>query len=148
VSARFRLLFYGVSSKNVLSAVVSFSLLSVWNWLFTPVSIFTLLSSVSSGSVPRSSLFLLYVERKVLGACQNHHCIVSFSPFLLDVQRKVIGACQIRLRVSLSSPFHSFLFGKRSCWLSQSLLYCLSTVSTGSALVSFSPVISTNVLGA
>jgi hypothetical protein len=74
--------------------------------------------------------------------------VTVLSPFLLDVQRKVLGACQNRLLVSLSSPFHSFLFGKRSCWLSQSLLYCLSTVSTGSALVSFSPVISTNVLGA
>jgi NADH:ubiquinone oxidoreductase subunit H len=80
VSARFRHLFYGVSSKNVLSAVVSFSLLSAWKWLFTPVSIFTLFSSVSSGLVLLSSLFLLYVERKVIGACQNRHCIVSFSP--------------------------------------------------------------------
>jgi hypothetical protein len=74
--------------------------------------------------------------------------VTVLSPFLLDVQRKGLGACQNRLLVSLSYPFHSFLFGKRSCWLSQYLLFCLSTVSAGSALVYFSPVISTNVLGA
>jgi hypothetical protein len=54
--------------------------------------------------------------------------ITVLSPFLLDVQRKVIGACQNRLLVSISSPFHSFLFVKRSCWLSIFTLlsfYCI-----------------------
>jgi hypothetical protein len=70
------------------------------------------------------------------------------SPFLLYVIRKVLGVCQNRLLVPLSSHFHSFLFEKRSCRLSQSLLYCLFSLSAGSALVSVSPLISTNILGA
>jgi hypothetical protein len=65
------------------------------------------------------------------------------SSFLLYVQRKVLGACQNRLLVTLYSPFHSFLFEKHSCQLSQSLLYCLYSLSAGSSLVSFSPLVST-----
>jgi hypothetical protein len=38
--------------------------------------------------------------------------VTVLSPFLLDVQRKVLGACQNRLLVSISSTFHSFLFEK------------------------------------
>jgi hypothetical protein len=60
------------------------------------------------------------------------------SPFLHYVQRKVLGACQNRLLVPLSSTFHSFLFEERSWRLSESLLYCLSSLSDGSALVYFS----------
>jgi hypothetical protein len=64
------------------------------------------------------------------------------SPFLLYVQRKVLGACQNRLMVPLFSPFHSFLFEERSWRLSESLLYCLSSLSAGSPLVSFSTLCS------
>jgi hypothetical protein len=84
------------------------------------------------------------------------------SPFLLDVQRKVLGACQNRLLVPLSSPFHSFPFEKTFlsavsiftllflfsiCWFRSHLLFSfnfherswrLSKSSDGSSLVSLS----------
>jgi hypothetical protein len=107
-----------------------------------PVSIFTLFSAVSSGSalvsfstlyskegywrlsksllycllcmlVPLSSPFLLYVQRNVLGACQNRlwfRSLLLFTPFCL---KNVLSGCLniyyivflIYLLVPLSSPF-------------------------------------------
>jgi hypothetical protein len=50
--------------------------------------------------------------------------VLLSSPFLLDVQRKVLGACQNRLLVPLWSPYHSFLLEERSWRLSDTLHYC------------------------
>jgi hypothetical protein len=136
---RSHLLFTPFCLKNVVRACLNlYSIVFCVFWFGSALVSFSPLCS-KEGSW-RLSKSLLY--------CFLCMLVPLSSPFLLYFQRRVLGACQNRLLVPLSSPFHSFLFEKRSCRLSQSLLYCLSSLSAGSALVSFSPLISTNVLGA
>jgi hypothetical protein len=138
-SFRSRLLFTPFCLKNVVRACLNlYSIVFCAFWFGSALVSFSLLCS-KEGSW-RLSKSLLYFFLCMLVPLSSH--------FLLYVQRKVLGACQNLLLVPLSSPFHSFLFEKCSCRLSQSLLYCLFSLSAGSVLVSFSPLISTNVLGA
>jgi hypothetical protein len=76
--------------------------------LFTPFC----LENVLGGCLNLYSIvFLLYL-------------LVPFSSTLLPyVQKKVLGACQNRLLVLLSSPFNSFMLEEHSWRLSQSLLH-------------------------
>jgi hypothetical protein len=152
-----------------LLAFISFSLLYVQRTFFPLSSTFhsflfekrcsrlsqSLLYFLLCILVPLSSLSLLYVQRKVLGACQNRYSIVFcvcwfrslllFTPFCL---KNVLVGCLnlysivflLSLLVPLSSPF--LLYGQRTflapvkivCWFLSGLLitpFCLKNVLGG-----------------
>jgi hypothetical protein len=102
-SFRSRLLFSPFCLKNIVRACLNiYSIVFCIFWLGSALISFSPLCS--KGGSWRLSKSLLY--------CLLCMLVPLSSPFILYVQRKVLGACQNHLLVPLSSLFHSFLFEK------------------------------------